>query len=58
VAAPVFDALGEPVAALSISAPAFRMDKPRMHTLGCELRAAALKMTNAMSGRAPASLYC
>jgi IclR family acetate operon transcriptional repressor len=56
VAAPVFDALGEPVAALSISAPMVRMDKPRMHDLGCELRAAALKMTTALGGRAPAAL--
>lgn len=57
VGAPIFDASGEPVAALSISAPINRMEKPRMHSLGRELRATALKITNSLGGRIPDALY-
>ncbi|MEO1656685.1 MAG: IclR family transcriptional regulator [Pseudomonadota bacterium] len=56
VGAPVFDEDGIPVAALSISAPLSRMNKDRMHSLGRELRATALKMTNGLGGRMPQAL--
>ncbi|MCG8441126.1 MAG: IclR family transcriptional regulator [Caulobacterales bacterium] len=57
VGAPVFDAFGEPAGALSISAQINRMEKPRMHALGRELRAAALKLTNSLGGKVPHVLY-
>lgn len=57
VGAPLFNAYGEPVAAISVSAAASRMEKPRMHALGRELRAAALKLTREIGGKAPAALF-
>lgn len=57
VGAPVFDAQGQPVAALSISGPDTRMGRERMHALGRELRATALKLTNSLGGQAPDVLY-
>lgn len=53
VAAPIFNAHGEPVAGLSISGPTFRMnltDTPRM---GALVRAAADEVTDATGGRIP-----
>lgn len=57
VGAPIFDTVGDPIAAISISAPVSRMSPERMHALGCEVRAAALKFTNSLGGRVPAE-YC
>lgn len=57
VGAPVFNAYGEPIAAISVSAAASRMEKPRMHAIGRELRAAALKLTREMGGKAPSALF-
>lgn len=53
VAAPIFNAYGEPVAGLSISGPAFRMaleDAPR---IGAMVRAAADQVTEATGGIRP-----
>ena len=57
VGAPIFDSVGNPVAAISISAPSARMSPDRMHKLGCEVRAAAVKFTNSLGGRLPVSFY-
>lgn len=57
VGAPVFDTMGDAVAALSVSAPASRMTADRCRSIGAELRASALKLTHSMGGRVPDSLY-
>lgn len=53
VAAPVFNAHGEPVAGLSVSGPAFRMTLSDADRIGEEVRAAADSVTVAIGGVAP-----
>ncbi len=53
VAAPIFNAYGEPVAGLSISGPAFRVDLAETPRIGSLVRAAADEVTNATGGRVP-----
>lgn len=53
VAAPIFNAYGEPVAGLSISGPAFRVDLAETPRIGALVRAAADEVTNATGGRVP-----
>jgi len=52
VAAPVFNAHGEPVAGLSVSGPAFRLTPARAEEIGALVRAAADEVTAATGGRA------
>ncbi len=54
VAAPVFNAWGEPVAALSVSGPAFRMPRSRADAIAARVRAAADAVTDALGGQRPA----
>ncbi len=54
VAAPIFNAYGEPVAGLSVSGPAFRMSLDGAAGMGALVRAAADEVTEATGGRAPA----
>lgn len=53
VAAPIFNALGEPVAGLSVSGPAFRMELDDAPRLGALVRAAADQVTAATGGIRP-----
>ena len=53
VAAPIFNAHGAPVAGLSVSGPAFRMDLPEAPRLGALVRAAADQVTEATGGIRP-----
>ncbi|MCV2869423.1 IclR family transcriptional regulator [Defluviimonas sp. WL0002] len=53
VAAPVFNAHGEPVAGLSVSGPAFRMALDEAPRIGAKVRAAADEVTMATGGRIP-----
>lgn len=53
VAAPIFDANGLAVAAMSISAPAFRLTLSEAQRSGMALREAADKLTAATAGRQP-----
>ncbi|MGY6633343.1 MAG: HTH-type transcriptional regulator BhcR [Alkalilacustris sp.] len=53
VAAPVFNVYGEPVAALSVSGPAFRMTLARADAIGAHVRAAADTVTTAIGGARP-----
>lgn len=53
VAAPIFNAHGEPVAGLSVSGPAFRMGLSDATRLGTLVRAAADKVTEATGGQQP-----
>lgn len=53
VAAPVFNAHGEPVAGLSISGPAFRMGLSDANRFGAVVRAAADRVTEATGGILP-----
>ena len=55
VAAPVFNEYGEPVAALSVSGPAFRMTRARADAIGGQVRAAADSVTEAIGGKRPAA---
>ena len=52
-AAPVFNALGEPVAGLSVSGPSFRMPLERAPQIGGLVRAAADRVTHAIGGAQP-----
>ncbi|MCV2866141.1 HTH-type transcriptional regulator BhcR [Albidovulum sediminicola] len=54
VAAPIFNAHGEPVAGLSVSGPAFRMSLEDAPQLGARVKAAADEVTQATGGRLPA----
>jgi IclR family acetate operon transcriptional repressor len=56
VAAPVFNAWGEPVAGLSVSGPAFRMPPERAAAIAAEVRAAAETVTAALGGQPPATI--
>lgn len=53
VAAPIFNAHGEPVAGLSVSGPAFRLTAARCAEVGARVRAAADEVTEATGGKAP-----
>ncbi|GAA0298753.1 HTH-type transcriptional regulator BhcR [Rhodovulum strictum] len=53
VAAPVFNAYGEPVAGLSVSGPAFRMTLSEATRIGQEVRRAADSVTAAIGGTPP-----
>ena len=53
VAAPIFNAYGEPVAGLSVSGPTFRMALSETARLGALVRAAADEVTEATGGRIP-----
>jgi IclR family acetate operon transcriptional repressor len=53
IAAPVFNAWGEPVAGLSVSGPAFRMSLSDAGRIGAAVRAAADQVTAATGGRVP-----
>ncbi len=54
VAAPIFNAHGEPVAGLSISGPAFRMGLTEANRFGALVQGAADKVTVATGGARPA----
>ncbi|MCV2872167.1 IclR family transcriptional regulator [Defluviimonas sp. WL0050] len=53
VAAPIFNAYGEPVAGLSVSGPAFRLPLERTGEIGEMVRAAADEVTATTGGRSP-----
>jgi IclR family acetate operon transcriptional repressor len=53
VAAPIFNAYGEPVAGLSVSGPAFRLTSDRAAEIGAMVRKAADEVTEATGGRLP-----
>ena len=53
VAAPIFNAHGEPVAGLSVSGPAFRMGLSDATRIGALVRAAADQVTEATGGSLP-----
>ena len=53
IAAPVFNAFGEPVAGLSVSGPAFRVGLEDAARLGEAVRAAADRVTEATGGQQP-----
>ena len=53
VAAPIFNAHGEPVAGLSVSGPAFRMGLSDATRIGALVRAAADQVTEATGGSQP-----
>ena len=53
IAAPIFNAYGEPVAGLSVSGPAFRLPPERAAALGALVRAAADGVTAAIGGVLP-----
>jgi IclR family acetate operon transcriptional repressor len=55
VAAPIFNAYGEPVAGLSISGPTFRINLSDTGRLGALVKAAADEVTEATGGRLPDS---
>ncbi|MGB7270130.1 MAG: HTH-type transcriptional regulator BhcR [Albidovulum sp.] len=54
VAAPIFNAHGEPVAGLSISGPTFRIEMSAAGAIGALVKAAADEVTEATGGRIPA----
>ncbi|MBL3563614.1 IclR family transcriptional regulator [Rhodovulum sulfidophilum] len=53
IAAPIFNAHGEPIAGLSVSGPAFRIPLDAADGIGAEVRAAADRVTAATGGIAP-----
>ncbi len=53
IAAPIFNAHGEPVAGLSISGPVFRLTLDRAEEMGALVKAAAQSVTEATGGRVP-----
>jgi IclR family acetate operon transcriptional repressor len=55
VAAPIFNATGEPVAGISISGPAARVTPARLAALGAEVRRAADTLSAAL-GAEPRAL--
>lgn len=54
IAAPVFNALSEPVAGISVSGPVFRMPQEQVAQLGALVAQSALDVTRAIGGQAPA----
>lgn len=55
IAAPIFNVHGEPVAGVSVSGPAFRMPLDQAARLGALVQGVALRVTEAIGGRAPVS---
>jgi len=55
IAAPIFNAYGEPVAGVSISGPAVRFDDRALAELGARVRRAADEITRLTGGVAPAA---
>ncbi len=53
VAAPVFNAFGEPVAGISVSGPAFRLDLSAADRIGSAVRTAADRVSEATGGSPP-----
>lgn len=53
IAAPIFNAHGEPVAGLSVSGPAFRMSLSEAERIGSLVRTAADRVTEATGGQRP-----
>lgn len=53
IAAPVFNAYGEPVAGISVSGPAFRVSLSDAARIGAQVRAAADQVTAATGGSQP-----
>ena len=53
IAAPIFNAHGEPVAGLSISGPVFRLSLERADEMGALVKRAAQSVTEATGGRMP-----
>ena len=53
VAAPIFNAYGDPVAGLSVSGPTFRIDLAETPRIGALVRAAADEVTQATGGQLP-----
>ena len=53
IAAPIFDALGTPVAGVSVSGPAFRLELEQADQLGGRVRQAAAEITEAIGGELP-----
>ena len=53
IAAPIFNACGEPVAGLSVSGPAFRINLSDAAKIGQAVRDAAHSVTNATGGEVP-----
>ncbi|MBL3574741.1 IclR family transcriptional regulator [Rhodovulum sulfidophilum] len=53
IAAPIFNAHGEPVAGLSVSGPAFRIPLDAADGIGAEVRAAADRVTASTGGISP-----
>ena len=53
IAAPIFNAYGEPVAGLSVSGPAFRVGLSDASRIGALVRAAADLVTEATGGTRP-----
>lgn len=56
VAAPVFNALAEPVAGISVSGPVFRLHSGDVARIGAIVAAAAAEVTVAIGGQAPAAI--
>ncbi len=54
VASPVFDEFGEPVAAISVVGPTFRVTLSRLEPLSRSVMVAASEVTTAIGGRMPA----
>ncbi len=52
IAAPIFNGLGEPIAAISVSGPAFRLPSSDDERIGSLVRLAADKVTEAIGGHA------
>lgn len=55
IAAPIFNVHAEPVAGVSVSGPAFRMPLDQAARLGALVQGVALRVTEAIGGRAPVS---
>lgn len=56
VAAPVFNAHGEPVAGLSVSGPVFRMRPDALAEIGAKVATSAAQVTEAIGGQPPRDL--
>ncbi|ARE40190.1 Transcriptional regulator, IclR family [Rhodovulum sp. P5] len=53
IAAPIFNAHGEPIAGLSVSGPAFRVSLQQADGIGAKVRHAADRVTTAIGGATP-----
>ena len=57
IAAPVFDAYGEPLAGISVSGPSSRIEPDEIPEIGALVVAAAERLTTALGGRAGRDLW-